>query len=62
MKDLWDHQCWRVASYSHVSGDWEACLMLSQTESFGLDEGLEHPAFLLVPNVLTDTEGLKGLK
>jgi hypothetical protein len=61
-EDLRDHQCWKVASYSHVSGDWGACLKLSQTEVFVLDGELENLALPLVPNVLTNTEGIKGLK
>lgn len=36
--------------------------MLSQTEVFVLGGRLENLAFLMAPNMLTDTEGLKDLK
>lgn len=62
MKDLWGHQCWKVALYGHVSGHWEAYLVLFQTEIFVLDGGLDNPAFSLVPNPLMNTERVKGLK
>lgn len=52
----------KAASYSLVSGVQDVYLMAPQSEIFVLNGRLENLAFLMVPNILTNTEGLKVLK
>lgn len=52
----------KAASYSLVSGVQDVYLMAPQSEIFVLNGRLENLAFLMVPNILTNTEGPKVLK
>lgn len=52
----------KVASCSLVSGVQDVYLMAPQSEIFVLNGRLENLAFLMVPNILTNPEGLKVLK